>query len=147
MAILQKARHAVHHRDLLGQAGPGPTVLPLPFLRGTVYKFLPPAIIWRNLVEYRLEKQSTPEMTWICFVSQDPARDCGFTQWLDEEFPEKATKNINSLLSSEEYLEEWVENLQQELDELRHRYVTGSNGAPRDGQDSNTRPRQVRRLA
>nr|XP_034577197.1 uncharacterized protein LOC117840773 isoform X1 [Setaria viridis] len=70
--------------------------------------------------------------------------DCGFTQWLDEAFPEKATMHINNLLSREECLEQQVENLQEELNELRRRYVTGSSH--RDGQDSETRPRQVRRM-
>lgn len=87
-------------------------------------------------------------MTSIYFVSQDPGKDCGFTQWLDEEFPEKATKHINNLLSSVEYYKQQIENLQAELDELRRRYVTGSSHrAPRDGQDSQARPRQVRKLA
>ena len=73
-------------------------------------------------------------------------KDCGFTQWLDDEFPEKATKHINSLLSSAECLEQEVENLQEEIDEFRHRYVISSNCAPCDTQGGRPRPRQVRRL-
>jgi hypothetical protein len=76
-------------------------------------------------------------MTLIHFVSKDPARDCGFTQWLDEAFPEKATMHINSLLSREECLKQQVENLRKELNELRRRYVTSSSqdshGAPHVG--------------
>jgi len=73
-------------------------------------------------------------------------KDCGFTKWLDDKFPEKATKHINSLLSSVECLEQEVENLQEEIDEFRHRYVISSHCAPRDTQSGGPRPRQVRRL-
>ena len=73
-------------------------------------------------------------------------KDCGFTKWLDDKFPEKATKHINSLLSSVECLEQEVENLQEEIDEFRHRYVISSNCAPCDTQGGRPRPRQVRRL-
>jgi hypothetical protein len=50
-------------------------------------------------------------------------KDCGFTQWLDEEFPEQATKHISSLRGSVGCLEKQVENLQEEFDELRRRYA------------------------
>ena len=55
---------------------------------------------------------------------QDAEKDCGFTQWLDDEFPAQATKHISSLLGSVGCLEKQVETLQEELDELRRRYVT-----------------------
>ena len=55
---------------------------------------------------------------------QDAEKDCGFTQWLDDEFPAQATKHISSLLGSVGCLEKQVENLREELDELHHRYVT-----------------------
>ncbi|CAN6280765.1 unnamed protein product [Urochloa humidicola] len=82
-----------------------------------------------------------------CRLFTDPARDCGFMQWLDDKFPEKATNHINRLQSRVSCLEQQVENLQEELDELRRRNATGSHCAPPgDSQESETRPCQIRRL-
>ncbi|CAL4936793.1 unnamed protein product [Urochloa decumbens] len=83
-----------------------------------------------------------------CRLFTDPVRDCGFMQWLDDKFPEKATNHINRLQSRVCCLEQQVENLQEELDELRRRNMTSSHCAPpSDSQESETRPCQIRRLA
>jgi hypothetical protein len=79
-------------------------------------------------------------MTSIHFVSQDPARDCGFTQWLDEAFPEKATMHINSLLSREECLEQQVENLQKELSDQQQPRQPWCSSC---GQEGETSPSQA----
>nr|CAB3497645.1 unnamed protein product [Digitaria exilis] len=101
-------------------------------------------------IETCWDRQDPGRRFYRCPLFKDPCMDCGFTRWLDEEFPKKATKHINSLLSNVESLEQRVENLQEELDELRRRYVTSSSAshcAPRDGQDSQAHPRKVRKLA
>ncbi|KAL6636625.1 hypothetical protein ACP70R_024197 [Stipagrostis hirtigluma subsp. patula] len=83
-----------------------------------------------------------------CPLFADASKDCGFSQWLDEEFPERATEHIRSLLSDNESLQQQVDNLRDELEELRRRN-TIDRGAPppRDGQDGDPRPRKTRRLA
>ncbi|XP_039781943.1 uncharacterized protein LOC120649256 isoform X4 [Panicum virgatum] len=66
---------------------------------------------------------SAGQRFYRCRLFADAGKDCGFTQWLDEEFPEQATKHISSLMGSVGCLEKQVENLQEELDELRRRYA------------------------
>ncbi|KAL6636624.1 hypothetical protein ACP70R_024196 [Stipagrostis hirtigluma subsp. patula] len=83
-----------------------------------------------------------------CPLFADPSKDCGFTQWLDSKFPENATKHMNCLLDSVETLEQQVANLQEELDEVRRRYLNKSaESASSNISDSEPRPRQIRRLA
>ena len=78
---------------------------------------------YENACVYGGVNASSDQMT-LLIVVQDAGKDCGFTQWLDEEFPEQATKHISSLMGSVGCLEKQVETLQEELDELRRRYVT-----------------------
>jgi hypothetical protein len=79
---------------------------------------------------------------------QDFKEDCGFTQWLDKEFPEKTTEHMNYLSDNVNSLKQQVDILKCELEELRRIHQKRSRGeAAVSPGDEKIRPSQIRRLA
>ncbi|KAI5011380.1 hypothetical protein ZWY2020_013517 [Hordeum vulgare] len=116
-------------------------------------------------IETSWDRQDPGRRFYRCPLFMDPKQDCGFTQWLDKKFPEKATEHMNYLTDKVDSLEQQVGNLKCELEELRRRHQKTSIGeaAVSHGdkcpcgkipcgvaccnQDEKLRPSQIRRLA
>ncbi|XP_044967625.1 uncharacterized protein LOC123427611 isoform X2 [Hordeum vulgare subsp. vulgare] len=116
-------------------------------------------------IETSWDRQDPGRRFYRCPLFMDPKQDCGFTQWLDKKFPEKATEHMNYLTDKVDSLEQQVGNLKCELEELRRRHQKTSIGeaAVSHGdkcpcgkipcgvaccnQDEKPRPSQIRRLA
>jgi predicted RNase H-like nuclease (RuvC/YqgF family) len=78
---------------------------------------------------------------------QDFKQDCGFTQWLDKEFPEKTTEHMNNLSDNVDSLQQQVDILKCELEELRRIHQKRSRGEVVCPGDEKIRPSQICRLA
>ncbi|KAM3389117.1 hypothetical protein ACQJBY_011336 [Aegilops geniculata] len=116
-------------------------------------------------IETSWDRQDPGRRFYRCPLFADSKQDCGFTQWLDNKFPEKAIEHMNYLTDKVDSLEQQVDNLKCELEELRHRRqkrsiaeAVVSHGdkcpcgkIPCDAaccnQDEKPRPSQIRRLA